>query len=383
MAANGLTWHVRPPKAWNRSKPGPALLLLHGSNMSSKSYVLSVAHAWPKLAEDFALVGIDGEQRVPGSPDDAPAFNYTYVNWGGRSKYPGTQARESPPLVVEALAEIRKALPLSKVLVGGHSQGGFLSYLLFLNYPETFAGAFPISCGLVVQAEPTAFEDAALRAEQRRGALAIVHAQDDPVVSFSSGDAAYGAFLDDAFPALTFFAPKTGAHMFMRLPIEEAVRRLDAQTSDDPKALAAFLRERVEAKAWRDVWAAAERLKRLDAKRQHVGAADAALKAREAAATTAAAPLRKAMAAKDDSWVEAFVAFRHDFEGAAAAKPITSLYTDRREAQRKEAEKLWAEARAAWGRDDAAAAEAACRTLMSRCPASLQYRWARNALKKA
>jgi poly(3-hydroxybutyrate) depolymerase len=381
-AANGVTWHVRLPKEFDAKAGGPALLLLHGSNMSSAAYVHTVAAAFPKLAEDFVLVGIDGENRVAGSPDDNPAFNYSYVNWGGKSKYPGTKDRESPVFVTEALAEIRKGLKLTKVLVGGHSQGGFLSYSLFMNFPETFAGTFPISCGLIVQCEPTAFEDPAVVKAQRGGALAVVHARNDPAVPFSSGDAAYGSFLDVDFPALKLFAPSEGAHMFALLPVEPAVRWLDEMTAEEPAKVVAALRTCVEAKRWRDVSALLERLKRVDTKGAHRGAAESAKKSVEAAAAAAAKPLRAKMKAdKDGGWAEDFLAFRDAFGLSDAAKPVVADYAARRESQSKKAAELWGAARAAWNRKDDAAAKKACEELLRTCPAAVEARYARNALK--
>jgi pimeloyl-ACP methyl ester carboxylesterase len=381
-ATNGVTWHVRTPKDFDAKAGAPALLLLHGSNMNSGAYVNTVAAAFPKLAEEFVLVGIDGENRVPGSSDESPAFNYSYVNWGGRSKYPGTKERESPVFVTEALAEIRRDLRLTKVLVGGHSQGGFLAYSLFMNFPETFAGAFPISCGLIVQCEPSAYEDAAIIKAQRQGALAPIHAQNDPVVPFSSGDAAFAAFLDVDFPALRFFAPKEGAHMFALLPVEPAVRWLHEMTSDEPAKLAATLRTCVEEKRWRDVGALLERLKRLDAKGAHRGATESAKKALEAAAAAATKTVRTKMKnEKNDGWVEAFVEFRTDFALSDAARPALTEYASRRTSQSKQAAELWGAARAAWNRQDAAAAKKACEELMRTCPATVEYRYARNALR--
>ncbi len=382
-AQNGVTWHVRPPKGFDAKAGGVGLLLLHGSNMNSAAYVNTVTAAFPKLADDFVLIGIDGENRVAGSDPKYPACNYSYVNWGGKSKYPGTKEKESPVFVTEALAEIRKSLKLSKVYVGGHSQGGFLAYSLFMNFPDVFAGAFPISAGLIVQCEPDAFEDVGIRAAQRRGALAIVHAKDDPVVTFSSGDNAWWSFLNDKFPALKLFAPERGAHMFGLLPVEDAVRWLVASTEDDPKKAAAALAKSVEAKEWRDVSARSARLKAVDTKGAHRGAIESATKSLEAAATAAAKALRPSFTdGKDGVWLEAFVSFRNDFEFAAAAKPMLDVYAARREAQSKVAEAMWRDARAAWNANKSADAEELCRKILRECPATNHARYAFNALRK-
>lgn len=189
VARNGLTYHLRMPEDAAEGAKVPAILILHGSNMNSKDYVATIAATWPDLARDFLLIGIDGEQRSSSSTPQSPRFNYTYVNYVGRSTYkgyPGTD-RESPALVAEALREITARAPVSKVFVGGHSQGGYLTYSLLMNTPELFAGAFPMSCALIIQCEPRAYADEELKAAQRRLPIAIVHAKDDRVVGFGEG----------------------------------------------------------------------------------------------------------------------------------------------------------------------------------------------------
>ncbi len=160
-----LTYSIRAPEAFQAesSRKWPAVLILHGSNMNSRSYVNTIASVWPDIARDFILLGINGE--TPSSVDDEPRFNYSYVNYVGRSTFggfPGTD-RESPALVSEAMKELKEVYPISHYLVGGHSQGGFLTYSLLMNFPESMAGAFPISCGVIFQCEPEAYNDGSLR----------------------------------------------------------------------------------------------------------------------------------------------------------------------------------------------------------------------------
>ena len=103
--------------------------------MNGKAYVNTIAAAWPDIAKDYILLGINGETPSRLSGDDGPAFNYTYVNFVGKSTYggfPGTD-RESPALVREAMDDLKKAYPIPHYFVGGHSQGGFLTYSLLMN----------------------------------------------------------------------------------------------------------------------------------------------------------------------------------------------------------------------------------------------------------
>ena len=144
---NLLTYSVRAPEGYKEgdAKRWPTIVILHGSNMNGKSYVASIAQAWPDIARDYLILGLNGE--TPSNLGDDPRFNYTYVNFMGRSTYrgfPGTD-RESPALVSEAMDELRKVYPVGRYFVGGHSQGGYLTYVMLMHFPEKIAGVFPIS----------------------------------------------------------------------------------------------------------------------------------------------------------------------------------------------------------------------------------------------
>src|SRR5579864_4504906 len=198
-----LTYSIRAPEGYKEEskKNWPAALILHGSNMNGRSYVETLAAAWPDIARDFIILGINGE--LPSVIGADPRFNYSYVNYVGRSTFqgfPGTD-RESPALVAEAMAELKQVYPITRYFVGGHSQGGFLTYSLLMNYPESIAGAFPISCGVIFQCEPSAYADEALKQMQRRVPLAIIHGKTDPVVDFGSGLYSAELFGEASWPA--------------------------------------------------------------------------------------------------------------------------------------------------------------------------------------
>ena len=375
LTANMLAYHVRMPDGWTAGKPVPCLLVLHGSNMTSKAYVSTVASAWPDLGKRFAILGIDGETYVETSKPDAPMFNYTYVNFVGKSTYkgfPGTD-RESPALVAEAVDELRRELGLGKVLVGGHSQGAFLTYSLAMNYPDRFAGAFPVSGGLIFQAEPGAYEDAALRAAQRRLPFAIVHARNDGVVEFSMGAYAHQAFETGGFPALRLFSSDTAAHMFAMLPVRDAILWLDALSSDDPEALATFGEAQAAAGAWRDVAAAVVRAKALAKGKPsgRVAALGARLdaEAKGKAAAYAAAIVKNA----DRAWVDGFLEYRAQFEFADAAKPAMDAYAALRAKHQPEADARQQAGRQAMQNGDEAAGWAAYQEILDTWYASTWY----------
>jgi predicted esterase len=384
-AKNGVTYHIRLPSKYDAKKGMPAILILHGSNMNSKAYVETIVSAWPKLAEDYVLLGVNGEHRAKGSPDDNPAYNYTYVNYAGKSKYkgyPGTD-RESPALVPEVLSEIRQRVNVGKVFVGGHSQGGFLTYSLLMNTPELFAGAFPVSGGVILQAEPSAYENPEARAAQRKVPVAIVHGENDGVVGFSQGKSSYESFLDDGFPMLRFFTHKTAAHLFAVLPVEEAVRWLEMMSSDDPAALVESAQKRLAAKEFRDAVALADRARALDKGGKLASKIRAVDQAVEKEAAPRAKALEKAIAAaKDDSWVAGFGEFRAHFEFAACAKPVMDLHAKLRLEHEKPADKLFWSARSDFqnGKDDEGYKKA--EEIVAKYYASSYYRYAKSWLAR-
>jgi predicted esterase len=376
-AKNGMTWHVRLPKGWTAKKKTPGIVILHGSNMNGATYVNTIAGAWPKVADDFVIVGFDGEKRTKESTAENPVCNFTYVDFVGRSTFkgfPGTD-RESPALVAEAMQELKEPLGVSRWYVGGHSQGAFLTYSVLMNYPELVAGAFPVSGGLIFQCEPTAYEEKQVRAAQRLVPLAIVHGKNDEVVDFGSGRYAYEAFEDEGFPALRMFTSDTAAHMFAMLPVEPAIRWLESMSSEDPAALAAFAKERLEAGEVRDACAAVARAKRLDSGGKHKAAIDAVASKADAAAAPEAAKQEAAIRADaDDAWVLPFLEWREKFALCATAKPALDAYDHLRGRQEKAADELFQKGQTAMRSDDAATAWKCREELLSKYHASSRWR---------
>src|SRR6185503_13618348 len=104
-------------------------------------------------------------------------------------------------------------------------------------------GAFPISAGLIMQCEPSAYAEEAVRAAQRRVPLAIVHASNDSVVNFGSGTYAAEAFEDEGFPLVRMFSDDQAGHRFAFLPVGKAIAWLESMSSDDAAALQALAAE--------------------------------------------------------------------------------------------------------------------------------------------
>jgi predicted esterase len=350
-----VTYCVRAPQGYKSGdgKRWPTIVILHGSNMNAKAYVNTIASAWPDIARDYLLIGINGERPVdPVKPADNVAFNYTYVSYVGKSTYkgfPGTD-RESPGLVSEALVELREVYPVKHYFVGGHSQGGFLTYSLMMNFPEMIAGAFPISAGVIFQCEPGAYSDEKVRVAQRAVPLAIIHSRQDPVVAFSMGEYAAGLFGEAGWPAFRFFADNSGAaHMFARLPVREAIRWLEVQSSDEPAKLLSFAEERFKAKGYRDAVAAVNRARTLKLDAPATARVERLSKQIDAAAATGAKQfLPRVKAGQGKDWIDAFLTYRDDFEFAPPAGEVMQAFAELRAKQEGPAKKLINEARAAF-----------------------------------
>ena len=326
---NLLTYCARAPEGFVAGSPKkwPTVLILHGSNMNARSYVETIAAAWPDVARDFLILGINGE--FPSRIEDPPRFNYTYVNFMGKSTYkgfPGTD-RESPALVNEAMAELKSVYPIDHYLVGGHSQGGFLTYVLLMHFPDSVAGVFPVSAGLIMQCEPGVFADEPLRAAQRAVSLAIVHGKTDPAVSYDAGDYAAGLFREAGWPAFRFLTDDNAGHMFARLPVGPAIRWLESLASRDPSTLLDFAQARAKEGAPRDAIAAIRKARVLDLNAAQKARAEALRATLDAAANQGArAFLPRIKENKDAAWLDDFLTFRDSYEFADAARDIMTAF---------------------------------------------------------
>jgi Arc/MetJ-type ribon-helix-helix transcriptional regulator len=233
-----------------------------------------------------------------------------------------------------------------------------------------------------MQSEPTAFDNAELRAAQRRGALAVVHGENDSVVAFTQGKAGFESFDDDGFPAVRLFSDKTAGHMFARLPVERAIRWLEQVTSDDPASLLKFAQDRVKAGEYRDATAALRRLVTLES--QFEAAAVQALKQQIDNAAEPAVKRLQAMisASQDDSWVPDFIAFRVQFQFADAAQPVMKAYQQLRAEHEAPATKHWNSARQEFQKGNQNAGYAHYEEIVKKYYASSWYRYAKPAVDR-
>ena len=223
-------------------------------------------------------------------------------------------------------------------------------------YPEKIAGAFPMSCGLLVQCEPSYFADnQELRTVQRRVPMAHIHGKNDPVVEFSSGAYCYEALQDGEFPMLQLFSDPYAAHMFARLPLDRALEWLQGMSSEDSAELVAFAEECLDEEEYRDACAAALRARELGPDASLNSRIDAILMRADKEADRPAAKLEQAIALNaNGKWVDDFWEFRRQFGLTTRAEPVLTGYAELREKHQAKAQELF---RAARGENDEEARE--------------------------
>jgi predicted esterase len=381
IADNGMLYYLRMPEGWTAGREVDVVVLLHGSNWTTAGMVYITNENWPSIGKRFAILGIQGESWATWSDADDLRFNYTYVNWVGRSTYrgyPGTD-RESPYLVAEVIDELDKLYSFGRIFVGGHSQGGFLAYVMHMNFAEKLAGTFPIAGGVIFQAEPDAFDNKNLMKAQRAIPMAIVHGKKDGVIDFSMSEYAYEIFLAGGFTQVRLIDPDLD-HPYDFLPIDEAINYLDTLTTANEEQLAAFAQAEVEKKNWRDVGNAITRAKAIDA-----GKAFSPIwrQYEDAAKKDSARVLSAIQANKNGKWIDDFLEYQQQFSQAGAAKSVLEAFHKLRDQHQPPAEKLYSEANQAFQNGNRAKGFELYKKVVEKYYASPRYRAVRRSLDKS
>lgn len=346
IAKNGMLYHLRMPEDWTAESKPDVIVLFHGSNFTTAGMVHVVASKWPEIAKRFAILGIQGERWAKWSSAKDLRFNYSYASWVGRSTYKGFPYtdRESPKLVMDVIQELDDEHAFERVFAGGHSQGGFLTYMLHMHFPERLAGTFPIAGGIPFQSEPNAFDDEKLIAEQRQTPMLILHGKRDGVVRMSASTYAYSQFLNHGYSRAKLVNPNAG-HPFDFLPVGEAIEWLDVVTTGEVDKLKAWAAEQVQQSNWRDVGVAVIRARELKAEDDLAESIDAF---ESAAKKDADQHLAAIEADKDGAWVDPFLSWQDQFSVADAAGPANEAFAKLREKHSEKANKLQSQAKKAF-----------------------------------
>lgn len=313
-AGKGMRYFLRVPKKYDAKVGARLIVFLHGSSMNGLDYLRSFeAKKW---CEDDILCCPNGENGT----DPFGKNNFGFA---------------SAPLVADVTEEVRKNFKTTLAYVGGHSQGGFLTYSVIMHFPELFQGAFPIAGDCWMQNEPNLWEDKPEVLKKQKGiAIAVIHGKADPVVAFSQGEHAYDCFRAMGWTKLRLFAPPNLNHMFMLSPVDDAIEWLDAMNGLNEKKSIPLAAKWAREGEWGWVSHAAK-----SSKFSGVMLAKAA----EDAAVKAVPAITAAMKGKPADWVPKWTEFSRIYGESAAAKPLIAAYLAQRDQQRAAAARLFGE----------------------------------------
>ena len=314
-APKGMGYFLRVPKSYDPKAGARLVVFLHGSNMNGLDYVRSFeGKNW---ADDAILCCPNGEE----GKDPYGQNNFTF---------------RSAPLVADATEQVKKAFKTTVSYCGGHSQGGFLTYSVILNFPDLFQGAMPMAGDCWSQNEPNLWEDKPdIAKKQREIAIAVVHSKDDPVVKFEQGQHAYDCFRAAGWQKLRLFAPENAEHMFMVYPVDEVLAWLDAMCGVSGRGV----EEQCAKWGGEGEWGWATAAARASPLPKRPSTAPA-----EAAAAKAAAAMADAMKGKPIEWIPKWLEFWRIHGAAGAAHNLVATYLDRRQKQSSDGRKLFNEA---------------------------------------
>lgn len=353
--SKGMRYFLRVPKKYDAKAGARLIVFLHGSNMNGLDYLRSFeAMDW---AKDAILCCPNGETG------DEPfgANNFTFA---------------SAPFVADVTEEVQRAFKTTVTYVGGHSQGGFLTYSVILHFPDLYRGALPMAGDCWMQNEPNLWADEAkVHARQREIAIAVIHGKADPVVAFSQGEHAYHCFRAMGWTKLRLFAPEELGHQFMLSPVDEALEWLDAMNGREPKRSFDLAAQWAKAGEWGWV------IETLRATKEKPGDRGAQwTKAAEAAATKAAEAMSAAMKGKPADWVPQWWEFWRVHGASAAAGPLIEKYLDKRDKQRRDAARWFDEARGHFQQEQRDKAYEVLQRLLDEAPCTYEAFYARDWL---
>jgi len=348
VQCKGATYWIVVPPGWDEKKPGRVILWLHGSNMNGKSYTESLKAMEFGKAELLVAPNGHGKVRDWVYNFDAPSY--------------------STKLALSVLDDVEGRFAVSKVYVGGHSQGAFYTYRLALQHPERFAGAVPFAAGLLKGLDP---KGAAWNKGEPGPAFAIVHGEADPVVDPELSDWAYELMFDGEWPCLRYYHPKDLNHWFMPAPIRPALEWCFTVTAEDPAELLAAAQRFLEEGRGADAWFCLERAEHFKGDKEAVRALREKVEA--AAAERAAQWVDRLRKDKSGTWwVECY-----DWREAWGRVPASAEALKELEKLRKrhvgQARKL---SRKAWklkDKGDGAGAEELFAEIVKECYTAFEY----------
>jgi predicted esterase len=314
-SAKGMRYFLRVPKDYQAKTGARLVVFMHGSNMNGLMYVRS--YEGKRWANDDILVCPNGESGT----DPFGQNNFT---------------PDSAPFVHEITEDVKKAFKTTVTYLGGHSQGGYLTYNVAMLGPELYQGALPMAADCWSQNEPNLWEDQPeTAAKQRAIPFAIVHGKNDPIVPFEQGQHAFDVFRGAGWQKLRFLTPEKAEHKFQLYPVDEALDWLDAMNGRNEERTSKSIDKWAKDGEWGWVLAAAKAMKAPSSKW---------IKAAEDAAAKASPAMTEAFKGKPSDWIPKWIEFWRVHGGADAAKPLVEDYLKKRADQREVGARLFNEA---------------------------------------
>ena len=312
-AGKGMRYFLRVPRNYDAKKGARLIVFLHGSSMNGLDYLRSFESK--RWCPDDILCCPNGEKGT----DPFGQNNFTF---------------ESAPLVADVTEEVQKAFTTTVTYVGGHSQGGFLTYSVIMHFPDLYRGAFPMAGDCWMQNEPNLWEEKPdIMKKHREIPIAVIHGKADPVVAFSQGEHGYDCFRAMGWTKLRLFAPEKLNHMFMLAPVDEAIEWLDAMNGRNEQKSLNLAAKWARAGEWGWVGNAAKGAK----------SGASALTAAEDAAAKAIPAITTVMKGKPADWIPKWIEFVRIYGDTSAAKSLVAESAAQREKQRPAAIQLFNE----------------------------------------
>ncbi len=320
----GMHYFLRVPKKYKAKDGARLVVFLHGSNMNGLSYLRSFeAKRW---AHDAILCCPNGET---GKGDPYGANNFTFA---------------SAPFVAEITKLVQADFKTTVTYVGGHSQGGFLTFSVIMHFPELYHGAIPMAGDCWMQNEPNLWADKPdVLARQKQIGIAVIHGQADPVVRFAQGQHAFDVFRAMGYPRLRLFAPKRLGHQFMLSPVDDALDWLDAMNGRSEKTSVKLAEKWAKAREYGWALETARALTAGGNKSAQTRAAKLIARC-EAAAAKAVVAMRKSMEGDAAKWVPEWLEFWRVYGRTEAANPLVEEYEKKRAEQRDTGARLFQQA---------------------------------------
>ena len=159
----------------NNSEDTPLIILMHGYGNNAKSYSQK-----GDFRTEINVIYLDAPYTIIPLLGKNKWYDFKIENGDTTSNQ--NQVKESVQLVLNTIKNVinENEIKSKNVYIGGHSQGGIISYEIALNYPEFFKG-FIISSGRL-PVEYTVKND--LSHYQNKKAL-IIHGKNDSVLDMN------------------------------------------------------------------------------------------------------------------------------------------------------------------------------------------------------